>query len=123
MTYPSKTPEAVRKYNKSISLELKRYYEKTYYATEKWKIKKTEKNIRYNNKNRKVVLIDDKNETRMTLNEYLVFIDLEEIKRQRIFNDTKLTKKIIYEIATHFYKWDTKSFILRIISNETKKAK
>lgn len=45
MSYANKNKE--KEYQKSIPIELKRHYEKTYYATEKGKKYKQAKNRRY----------------------------------------------------------------------------
>jgi hypothetical protein len=48
MSYSDKNKE--REYQKSIPIELKRHYERTYYSTEKGKLVKREKNRRYREK-------------------------------------------------------------------------
>lgn len=62
--YPSKHPDYVRAYQKSVPIELKRHYEKIYLATEKGKLYKREKNRRYREKQKLLKLTQDNGRTR-----------------------------------------------------------
>lgn len=59
--YPSKHPDYVREYNRSVPIELKRHYEKTYLATEKGKLYKREKNRRYRERQKLLKLTTQEN--------------------------------------------------------------